>query len=235
MLGHAPLETSISGRDGRTGMSRDLQRAQNRANQQATATASGTRSTPAQLQAAFSRINEVCDSMQLPRSIAERAQHAYVIGDEQSVSKGKHPDTIIAACVLFACRAAGAARSFREVGKAVKVPKADLGKVFNELRMVVMAEQQRRGISQPQGFSSASESTEGMLGRFCNYLDLGNTIFNASKHIAVTAVKKSCIDGRSPLSIAAGVLFFTCILFENSSTPKEISGVAGVSESTIKL
>ena len=46
---------------------------------------------------------------------------------------------------------------------------------------------------------------------------------------------KTPIDGRSPVSIAAAVLFFTVTLFEQKVTAKNIFEIANVSESTIKL
>lgn len=211
-------------------MSRDLMRAQSRANQQTTGPGGG-KSNPAQLQAAFARIAEKADAMQLPRKVTEIAQHAYKIGDQERISKGRNDDALIAASIIFATRAAGAERSFREVCKVTKVSKSELGRVFSLLRPAI----QKTGMDTPQGITSANQSAEGLLGRFSNYLDLPNTIFNASKHIAAEAVRKSTIDGRSPLSIAAGVLFFTTTLFEKPTTSKEIADIAGVSDSTIKL
>lgn len=232
LLAHASLDTSISARDGRTGMSRDLQRAQSRANAQAIGP--GGRSVT-QLQTAFGRITEFCDKMQLPRAIAERAQHAYKIGDEARVARGRNDVALIAASIIFATRDAGAVRSFREIGRIANIPKSEVGRVFTQLKSAILAEQSRSGVSQPQGWSNANQSAEGLLGRFCNYLDLGNQVYNASKYIAEKAVQRAAIDGRSPLSIAAGVLYFTCILFGKATTAREIAEVAGVSESTIKL
>ena len=42
-------------------------------------------------------------------------------------------------------------------------------------------------------------------------------------------------DGRSPVSIAGGAIYFTCYLLDKPKTIREISTVAGVSEGTIKL
>lgn len=211
-------------------MSRDLQRAQSRANQQATG--SGGRSI-SHLQNAFGRITEYCDAMQLPRAIAERAQHAYKIGDEARVGRGRNDVSLIAASILFATRDAGATRTFRELSRVTGVTKSELGRIFGSLRSAIAAV--NAGSDVPKGLSSATQSAESNLGRFCNYLDLGNQVYNASKFIADKAVQKSAIDGRSPLSIAAGVLYFTCVLFGRPTTAKEVAGVAGVSESTIKL
>lgn len=100
-------------------MSRDLQRAQNRAN----AHNQNGRTSTANLQAAFSRIAEKCDVMQLGSSITTRSQHVYKIADEKKVIKGKAENVVIAACIIFACRDSGANRSFAEVSKALHVTK----------------------------------------------------------------------------------------------------------------
>ncbi|KAL7421446.1 transcription initiation factor IIB [Cryptotrichosporon argae] len=231
LLGAASLETGISARDGRTGMSVNLQRAATRA---AHSAGGGGRASSAQLSAVFAKIAERCDAMQLPRSVTERAQHVYVVADEspQRPLKGKNQAAVIAACIIFACRAAGAHRSFSEVCKATKVSKKELGHVFV---LVKTAVQGKNAAAAPQGNSSVAESAEGLLGRFTNYLDLGQGVYNASKVIANAAVAKSTIDGRSPVSIAAGVCFFTCVLFGKQTTAKDIAAIAKVSESTIKL
>lgn len=125
-MGSNHLDTIISGRDGMTGMSQSLQRAQNRAN----AHNSNGKTSTANLQAAFSRISEKCDVMQLGSGITTRAQHVYKIADDKKVIKGKNEDVVVAACIIFACRDNGANRSFTEVCKALRVTK----KVSHPLR-----------------------------------------------------------------------------------------------------
>jgi transcription initiation factor TFIIB len=117
----------------------------------------------------------------------------------------------------------------------MRVTKKELSQVFSVIKQAVVEERQRTGANINAGTASLAESVEGLLGRLCNYLDLGNMIYNAAKHIAVSAAKKTQIDGRSYTSIAAGVLYFTCVLFERDTTTKDISAVAEVSEATIKL
>lgn len=230
LLGANALDTMISGRDGNSGMSRELQRAQNRANN-----IGGKANNTVALQAAFSRIAEKCDLMQLPHAVASRAQHVYKIADDKRVIRGKSEPAVIAACIIFACRDAGADRSFAEICKAMRVTKKELSQVFTIVKSAVVEERAKTGAKITAGTASLADSVEGLLGRLCNYLDLGNLIYNAAKHIAVSAAKKTTIDGRSYTSIAAGVLYFTCVLFERSTTTKEICEVAEVSEATIKL
>ena len=52
----------------------------------------------------------------------------------------------------------------------------------------------------------------------------------------IVAVREHGIaDRRSPVSIAGGAIYFTCLLFGISKAIKDFSVVAGVSKGTIKL
>nr|XP_019010049.1 transcription initiation factor TFIIB [Kwoniella pini CBS 10737]OCF48830.1 transcription initiation factor TFIIB [Kwoniella pini CBS 10737] len=232
LLGSNHLDTVISHKDGRSGIARDLNRAVQRANNLSNGINGKTNT--AVLSAVFSRIGEKCDAMQLPRGVRERAQHVYKIADDQKAIKGKNEPAIIAACIIYACRDAGAHRTFQEASKALKISKKELGQVFTVIKNAVQASGTKTG-GLSDGSNNAQESTEALLGRFTNYLDLGNAVFNASKHIAAEATAKSTIDGRSPVSIAAGVLYFTCVLLSKNASAKDIAGMGGVSESTTKL
>ncbi|OCF32436.1 transcription initiation factor TFIIB [Kwoniella heveanensis CBS 569] len=234
LLGSNHLDTVISHKDGRSGIARDLNRAVNRANNLSNGINGKTNT--AILSAVFSRIGEKCDAMQLPRGVRERAQHVYKIADDQKAIKGKNEAAIIAACIIYACRDAGAHRTFQEVCKALKITKKELGQVFSVIKNAVQASGTKTGAMESvHGSNNAQESAEALLGRFTNYLDLGNAVFNASKHVAGEAVARTVIDGRSPVSIAAGVLYFTCVLLGRSTSAKDIAAMGGVSESTTKL
>ena len=224
------LETSISSQDGRTGMARDLQRAQARvASQQ-----NGTTST-ASLQATFAKIAEKCDMMNLPRNVVTRAQHIYKIADEHVHVRGpKNERSFIAAAITLAGRGLGAERTFAEVCKATGVGKKALFHAINDAKDALKLSSATKP-GEIVGLSSTEKSAEGLLTRFINYLDLDNTINKASKHIVAQATAKAKIDGRNPHSIAAGVLYFTCVLFERKTTAKDIAEVAGITDGTIKL
>lgn len=214
-------------------MSANLQRAQSRANAQSHLAG---RTSNAVLQGIFAKITEKCESLQLPRNVVTRAQHVYKIADEQRAVRGKKEATIIAACIIYASRDAGANRTMGEIGNALKVSKKDLGQVFTAVKAAVQKEKQTGGSMEAVGGANVSrDSIESLLARYCNLLDLDNTVQNAARHTANLAMAKTPIDGRSPVSIAAAVLYFTVTLFERKVSTKDIYEIARVSESTIKL
>lgn len=113
----------------------------------------------------------------------------------------------------------------------------DLGQVFNVIKAAVQEERTQAGNGQQYtaGIASLSDTVEGLLGRYVNYLDLGNAVFNVAKHISVQAASKTAIDGRTYPSIASGVLFLTCVLLDKKLAIKDLAEVASVTDSTIKL
>jgi transcription initiation factor TFIIB len=104
------------------------------------------------------------------------------------------------------------------------------------VKSAVQREKQSNGSMEAvAGANTSKDSIEALLARYCNLLDIDNTVQNASRHVATLAMAKAPIDGRNPASIAAAVLYFTCILFERKTNAKEISEIAQMGESTIKL
>ena len=185
----------------------------------------------------FGKIAQKCEAMQLPHNIVQRAQHVYKIADEHRVIRGKNERAVVAACIIFACRDAGSDRTFAEVCKACQVSKKELNQVIGPIRTAVQAERHKKGISSGNfGVAQTTQSVEALLSRYTHYLDLGNATYNAAKHVAQEAQKKAKIDGRNPVSIASGVLWFTCLLLEKKDANlSALTNVAGISGSTTKL
>jgi len=71
--------------------------------------------------------------------------------------------------------------------------------------------------------------------RYCNHLDLPPNVQPICSDIIIAARKYGIADGRSPVSIAGGAIYFTCHLLGKVKPVRDISAVAGVSEGTIKL
>jgi transcription initiation factor TFIIB len=114
------LETVISARDGRTGLSRDLQRASARG----AAQRSNGQTSTARLEAVFTKIKEQCNLLGLEGQVVQGAQHAFIIVNEQREVKPKSERVYIAACISFASRTqGGAARSLMEISSALNVTK----------------------------------------------------------------------------------------------------------------
>jgi len=225
MDGIEQLDTTISFRDGGSGIARELQRAASRS--------SASRSERNLLQA-FRDIASWCDQFSLPKTISDIAKQLYKRSDEEKLLRGKPLDAVIAACIFIACRQAHVPRTFREICTLTHVSKKTLGQCYKALEQAFNLTPGGSG-HQDRRLQKAMTGPEDLLIRFCNHLDLPPNLQPICKDIIIKAREMGIADGRSPVSIAGGAIYFTCHLLGKVKSSREISQVAGVSEGTIKL
>ncbi|KAH9943206.1 cyclin-like protein [Epithele typhae] len=226
MDGMEQLDTNISFKDGGSGLAKELQRANHRAKG-----ASAERN----LLEAFRQISHWCETFSLPKTISDIAKQLYKRSDEEKLLRGKPLDAVIAACIFIACRQAHVPRTFREICNLTHVSKKTLGQCYKALEQAFNltpgASQDTRHAHTP----NATTGAEDLLVRYCNHLDLPVNVQPICADIIIKARELGIADGRSPVSIAGGAIYFTCCLLDKPKTVRQISEVAGVSEGTIKL
>ncbi|KAJ7693902.1 cyclin-like protein [Mycena rosella] len=223
MEGREQLDTVVSFRDGGSGMARELQRAASRAQ---------SSRAERNLLTAFRDISSWCDQFSLPKTISDIAKQLYKRSDEEKLLRGKPLDAVIAACIFIACRQAHVPRTFREICNLTHVSKKILGQCYKALEQAFNL---TPGASATTSTPSPSSGPENLLVRYCNHLDLPANVQSICSDIIVEARKHGIADGRSPVSIAGGAIYFTCNLLGKVKSLRDISAVAGVSEGTIKL
>ena len=230
MDGVEQLDTIISFRDGGTGVAKELQRAASRSQ-------AATRSERNLVQA-FRDISTWCDQFSLPKTISDIAKQLYKRSDEEKILRGKSLDAVIAACIFIACRQAKVPRTFREICNLTHVSKKTLGQCYKQLEQAFNLTPGGAHSMQSdaaEGNASAGTGAEDLLVRYCNHLDLPPSIQPICADIIKEARLRGIADGRSPVSIAGGAIYFTCHLMGRPKSARDISVVAGVSEGTIKL
>lgn len=229
MDGMEQLDTIISFRDGGSGIARELQRAASRQ--------LNTRSERNLMQA-FREISSWCEQFSLPKMITDIAKQLYKRSEEEKLLRGKSLEAIIAACIFIACRQAHVPRTFREISNLTRVSKKTLGQCYKALEEafnLTPGGSRSSNDKYAAGNPSAGTGAEDLLVRYCNHLDLPVNVQSICSEIIKAARILGIADGRSPVSIAGGAIYFTCQLLGTIKSSKDISSVAGVSEGTIKL
>ncbi|KIY72890.1 transcription initiation factor IIB [Cylindrobasidium torrendii FP15055 ss-10] len=217
------LDTAISFKDGGNGMARDLQRTQARGQ--------GSRQER-NLLTAFRDISQWCDQFSLPKTISDIAKQLFKRAEQEKILRGKAMDAVIAACIFIACRQAHVPRTFREICNLTHVSKKVLGQCYKGLEQAFNL---TPGASADDPRASVPQGAEALVTRYCNHLDLPPRVQSMCSEIIVAARNLGLGDGRSPVSIAGGAIYFTCLLTKHNKSLRDIGAVAGVSESTIKL
>ncbi|WBW73253.1 transcription factor TFIIB [Schizosaccharomyces osmophilus] len=227
LLNGSQLDTAISSADGTGAM---LAKAQGRSVQ-----VRGEKN----LLTAYKEIGAMCDAISLPKVIADTAKQLYKRVDDHKALKGKSSQSIIAACIYIACRQGKVPRTFMEICTLTNVPKKEIGRVYKTLqRMLTEGGALHNSVDALKGqeyIQSSSTSAEDLMVRFCNRLLLPMVVQSAAAELARRAGQEGTLAGRSPISIAASGIYMISALMGYPKTPKEISEVTGVSDSTIRI
>lgn len=230
LLNGSQLETSIGFGEGMR--SRELHRAQNRTQNDKSSKA---------LLSAYREISHLCDAINIPKSVQDAAKHIFKITDDAKLFKGKAQDAVIAGCIFIACRRAEVPRTFREVYALTHVSKKEIGRTFKILEKFL----QNNAIANTKGSfmhslnayeSTNSTSAPQLCARYCSNLGFINThqMEKISKALAEKSAAVKDLAGRSPLSVAAACIYLASHLMGDPRSSKDIAGVAGVSDGTIK-
>jgi len=192
------------------------------------------------LLAAYKEIGAHCDAVNIPKNVSDTAKHLYKLVDDAKAFKGKSQEAIIAGCIFIACRQCGVPRTFREIYALTKVSKKDIGRTFKALEKFFAEDSKEKvnvtvGGSQDQYKTTTSTNAKDLCLRYCSQLGLKSQQFvKVSQGLADKMSTVGDLAGRSPLSVAAACIYMASYLLGKPKSPKEISGVAGVSDGTIR-
>lgn len=205
------------------------------------------------MDAGFRLIDELCDRLNVLGKTRDAAKqiflqcernierHLVATGNKLSYGKGQNAAPAIAsACIFIACREQKTLRTMKEVITAANIEKKDWSHSYKEISRFLkgqMATGQRSAVAYETPLNAQSERGVELLPRYCGHLALGIEIERSARYIIEKAGANSqgVVDGRSPTSVAAGGIFFTCLLFGRSVRMRDIADVAQVSETTIRL
>lgn len=170
---------------------------------------------------AFREIASMCDRINLPTNIKERANKLFKQVYESKSLRGRSNDAISAACLYIACRQEGVPRTFKEICAISRISKKEISRSF---KLIIKNLETNVDVITSGDFMS----------RFCANLGLPPKIQQAATYIARKAVDFDLVSGRSPISVAAASIYMASQASADKKSQKEISEIAGVAEVTIR-
>ncbi|XP_075481135.1 transcription initiation factor IIB-like [Primulina tabacum] len=217
LLADGGLSTVISKPNGSTGeyLSSSVSRWQNRGS-----------NPDRSLMQAFKTIAIMADRLGLVATIKDRANEIYKKVEDQKPLRGRNQDAILAACLYIACRQEDKPRTVKEICSVANgATKKEIGRAKE---FIVKQLEVEMGQSMEMGTIHAGD----FLRRFCSHLGMTNQAVKAAQE----AVQKSEeLDvRRSPISIAAAVIYIITQLSDDKKLLKDISLATGVAEGTIR-
>ncbi|XP_041999498.1 transcription initiation factor IIB-2-like [Salvia splendens] len=215
LLGDAALSTVISRATNGANVDMSLTRLQNRGGDPDRA-----------LVLAFKTISSMADRLSLVTTIKDRASEIYKRLEDQKCTRGRNMEALVAGCIYIACRQESKPRTVKEICSIVAgATKKEIGRAKE---FIVKQLKVEMGTSMEMGTIHAGD----YLRRFCSNLGMSN---EEVKAVQETVQKAGNFDiRRSPISIAAAIIFMITQLSESKKPLRDISLATTVAEGTIK-
>lgn len=175
------------------------------------------------MKVSMARVAEVADALALPKIIVEAALDIYAEAEKRGVSmRGPEKESMPVAALFVACRQAGSARSLKELEAASGVPKKRIGKSFLTLTRSLDMD-----LTQP--------TTEEYVRRFCSRLGLPFKTQSIAHDVAKRADTLGLSTGKSPIAVAASVIYLVAAYTDAKRSLQEISDVTRIGEKNMKV
>ncbi|KAK3027774.1 hypothetical protein RJ639_041134 [Escallonia herrerae] len=175
---------------------------------------------------AFKTIATMSDRLGLVATIKDRANEIYKKVEDQKSSRGRNQDAILAACLYIACRQEDKPRTVKEICSVANgATKKEIGRAKE---YIVKQLELEMGQSVEMGTIHAGD----FMRRFCSNLGMTNQAVKAAQE-AVHKSEEFDIR-RSPISIAAAVIYIVTQLSDDKKPLKDVAIATGVAEGTIR-
>ncbi|KAL5719966.1 Transcription initiation factor IIB-2 [Ranunculus cassubicifolius] len=174
---------------------------------------------------AFKTIATMSDRLNLVATIKDRANEIYKKVEDQKSIRGRNQDAILAACLYIACRQEDKPRTVKEI---CSVANGATKKEIGRAKEYIVKQLEVEMGPMEMGAIHAGD----FLRRFCSHLGMTNQTVKAAQEVVQ---KSEELDiRRSPISVAAAVIYMVTQLSDDRKLLRDISMATGVAEGTIR-
>ena len=176
------------------------------------------------LQKIFKRADELSQKMNLDHLINDKMKELLIKVENEKKLKGRSLDYIIASVIYVACRNGGIPRPLAEIAKSLDLDKKAVSKCFNSIKNIIIDNTDNQ----------ISQNVAGLVGSYCNKMDLPVNVKDVAVEISDLICKKEVIAGRNPSTIAAVCILIAFKLTEfKRLNKKDIAEKTTTTENTI--
>jgi transcription initiation factor TFIIB len=173
------------------------------------------------LMRAFGELGRQRDKLGLSDAMIDKTAYIYRKALGKGLVKGRSTSAILAAAIYIACREMGAARSLNDISEITDVRRKVISRSYmiliQQLEIIMPLIDPIKCIAKIANKANLSEKTKRMAMDVMK--DLVNTQLPA---------------GKRPMSLAATILYLSCLRNDEAVTQKELAEAAGVTEVTMR-
>jgi transcription initiation factor TFIIB len=173
------------------------------------------------LMRAFGELGRQRDKLGLSDAMIDKTAYIYRKALGKGLVKGRSTSAILAAAIYIACREMGAARSLNDISEITDVRRKVISRSYmiliQQLEIMMPLIDPIKCVAKIANKANLSEKTKRMAIEVMK--DLVNTQLPA---------------GKRPMSLAATILYLSCLRNDEAVTQKELAEAAGVTEVTMR-
>jgi transcription initiation factor TFIIB len=170
---------------------------------------------------AFQELAAVKDKLGLSDIILEKTAYIYRKAHERMLIRGRTISGILAAAIYIACREVGTPRNLKDIAAACNIKRKDIARNY---RMLVS----NLDIKVPNADPIKC------ICKAANKANLSEKTKRQAISIMNEIVKKEISAGKDPTSIAATILYMSCLKTGEERTQTQIAQAAGVTDVTLR-
>ncbi|MBO4246244.1 transcription initiation factor IIB [Halomicrobium sp. IBSBa] len=173
------------------------------------------------LKQALGEIDRMASALGLPKNVRETASVIYRRALDEDLLPGRSIEGVATSALYAAARQANNPRSLDEMTHVSRVERMELTRTY-------------RYIIRELGLEVAPAKPESYVPRFCSELSLSDETERRARELIEAARDGGILSGKSPVGIAAAAVYAAALLTNEKVTQSEVSGVADISEVTIR-
>ncbi|MBI3858841.1 MAG: transcription factor IIB [Thaumarchaeota archaeon] len=170
----------------------------------------------------LSKINELCESLNLPDNVAETAAQIYRTSAKMKVAKSKSIIGMTAATVYLACRKCGVSRTLKEVARASGMEKGSVARYFR----LVLKEVEKEYVPPP--------SVEKYISKLINTAKIDARVEHLALKLSGSTADSKISSGKAPAGLAAAYVYLSSVMIGQHIPQREVAEAAEVTEVTVR-
>jgi transcription initiation factor TFIIB len=178
-------------------------------------------STDRNLMRAFGELGRQRDKLGLSDAMIDKTAYIYRKAHGKGLVKGRSTSAILAAAIYIACREMGAARSLNDISEITDVRRKVISRSYmiliQQLEIIMPLIDPIKCVAKIANKANLSEKSKRMA-------------IDVMKDLVNTQVPA----GKRPMSLAATILYLSCMRNDEAVTQKELAEAAGVTEVTMR-
>ena len=178
-------------------------------------------STDRNLMRAFGELGRQRDKLGMSDAMIDKTAYIYRKALGKGLVRGRSTSAILAAAIYISCREMGAVRSLKDIGEITDVKRKVISRSYRiliqQLEMIMPVIDPIKCIAKIANKAKLSEKSKRMA------IDIMKDLVNTEASA-----------GKGPMSLAATILYLSCLRNDEAVSQKYIAEAAGVTEVTIR-